>query len=247
MKPPAKMESQPHDPAGQSRTGSTVEEIGRRIVLGQFEPGGLLPTTEHLAKEFAVSRLAIRETMKTLAGKGLIQARPRRGTVVRPRSDWNRLDPDVLRWHITDRPNAAFIRSVFEVRRIIEPQAAALTAERASQDVVGAIEAAFQKMEISDPTSPESIGADVAFHSAILAGTGNDFIAAFTPVIAAALNVTFRIQRDVAYEREHFVPSHRLSLDAIKSGDADDTREVYMKLLRTAEQDAIRGLRRRGM
>jgi GntR family transcriptional regulator, galactonate operon transcriptional repressor len=247
MKSPAKKRREPPDPGGQSRTGSTVEEIGRRIVLGQFEPGRVLPTTERLATEFAVSRLAIRETMKTLAGKGLIQARPRRGTVVRPRSDWNRLDPDVLRWHITDRPNAAFVRSVFEVRRIIEPQAAALTAERASQDVVGAIEAAFQKMEISDPTSPESIDADVAFHSVILAGTGNDFIAAFTPVIAAALNVTFRIQRDVGYGREHFVPSHKLILDAIKRGDPEGTREVYMKLLTTAEQDAINGIRQRGM
>ena len=125
-------------------------------------------------------------------------------------------------------------------------EAAALTAVRASQHVLDAIEAAFQKMEISDPTSPESIDADVAFHSAILAGTGNDFIAAFTPVIAAALNVTFRIQRDVGYGREHFVPSHRLILDAIKRGDPDGTREVYMKLLTTAEQDATSGIRQRG-
>jgi len=238
---------EPPDPGGQSRATSAVEEIGRRIVLGQFEPGSVLPTTESLASEFEVSRLAIRESMKTLAGKGLIEARPRRGTVVRPRSDWNRLDPDVLRWHITDRPNAAFIRGVFEVRRIIEPQAAALTAERASQEVLGAIEAAFQKMEVSDPTSPESIDADVAFHSAILAGTGNDFIAAFTPVIAAALNVTFPIQRDVGYGREHFVPSHKLILDAIKCGDIDGTRDIYLKFLTTAEQDAISGVRKRGM
>jgi DNA-binding FadR family transcriptional regulator len=247
MASPVKAKPEQPDLGGQSRTGNTVEEIGRRIVQGKFEPGSVLPTTERLANEFAVSRLAIRETMKTLSGKGLIEARPRRGTVVRPRSDWNCLDPDVLRWHITDRPNAAFIRSVFEVRRIIEPQAAALTAERAAPDVIGEIESAFQRMASSDPTSPESIDADVAFHSAILAGTGNDFLAAFTPVIAAALNVTFRIQRDVGHTREHFVPSHKLILDAIKCGDADGTRSAYMKLLKTAEEDAIKGVRQRGM
>lgn len=228
------------------KTGGATEEIGRRIVSGQFQPGSVLPTTDVLAAEFSVSRLAIRETMKTLAGKGLISARPRRGTVVRPRAEWNRFDPDVLRWHSDERPNAAYIRSVFEIRRLIEPPAAALVAERATQDTISAMEVAFQRMAESDPASPESIDADVAFHSAILSGTGNDFIAAFTPVMAAALSSTFRIQRDVARDREHFIPSHKLILDAIKSGDAGRTREVYMKLLRIAEDDAITGLQKRG-
>jgi len=228
------------------KTGDATEEIGRRIVSGQFQPGTVLPTTDVLAAEFSLSRLAIRESMRTLAGKGLISARPRRGTVVRPRAEWNRFDPDVLRWHSHESPNAAYIRSVFEIRRLIEPPAAALTAGRATQETIAAIEVAFQRMAESDPTSPESIAADVAFHSAILSGTGNDFIAAFTPVMAAALSSTFRIQRDVAHDREHFIPSHKLILDAIKSGDADATREAYIKLLKTAEDDAITGLQKRG-
>lgn len=227
------------------KTGDATEEIGRRVVSGQFQPGSVLPTTDVLAAEFSVSRLAIRETMKTLAGKGLVSARPRRGTVVRPRAEWNRFDPDVLRWHSDERPNAAYIRSVFEIRRLIEPPAAALVAERATQDTISAMEVAFQRMAESDPASPESIDADVAFHSAILSGTGNDFIAAFTSVMAAALTSTFRIQRDVARDREHFIPSHKLILDAIKSGDADRTREAYIRLLKIAEDDAITGLQKR--
>lgn len=235
------------DRGRRQKTGDAAEEIGRRIVSGQFEPGSVLPATDVLAAEFSVSRLTIRELMRGFSEKGLVQAKPRRGTMVRPRSEWNRLDPDVLRWQITDPPNAAFIRSVFEIRRLIEPPAAALTAERASQETLSTIEAAFQKMASFDPTSPESIDADVAFHSAILSGTGNDFIAAFTPVMAAALPVTFRIQRDVGKSREHFVPSHRLILDAIKRGDAGETCEVYMTLLKTAEDDAINGLQRLGI
>lgn len=234
------------EPGGRAKFNNTVEAIGLRIVSGSFEPGCTLPTTDGLAKEFSVSRVAIRESMKILAGKGLIQAKPRRGTVVRPRSDWNRLDPDILRWQISNRPNAAFIRSVFEVRRLIEPEAAALTAQRASQEVLGSIEAAFQQMASSDPTSPESIAADVAFHRAILSGTGNEFIAAFTPVMSAALHVTFGIQRDAALGREHFVPSHRDILDAIVCGDPEAARTTYLALLKTAEEDAMRGIRDQG-
>jgi DNA-binding FadR family transcriptional regulator len=102
-------------------------------------------------------------------------------------------------------------------------------------------------MASTDPTSPESISADVAFHKAILAGTGNDFIAAFTPVMSAALNVTFRIQRDAAaLGREHFVPSHREILDAIVCGDPEAARAAYLALLNTAEDDAMKGIREHG-
>lgn len=240
------IESEAFDAGGRSKSDSTVEAIGRRIVSGSFEPGSVLPTTEGLAEEFSVSRVAIRESMKILAGKGLVQAKPRRGTVVRPRSDWSRLDPDVLRWQIASPPNAAFIRSVFEVRRIIEPEAAALAAERATQEVLGAIESAFQQMASTDPTSPESISADVAFHKAILSGTGNDFIAAFTPLMSAALNVTFGIQRDDALGRDHFVPSHREILDAIVRGNPEAARVAYLALLKAAEEDAMRGIRKHG-
>lgn len=230
-----------------SSLDTVAEQLGRRIVTGPCEPGSVLPTIEALAKEFAVSRPAMRESMRMLAAKGLIEARPRRGTVVRPRSDWNRLDPDVLRWQISDRPSVAFVRSVFEVRRIIEPEAAALISQRATPDVISAIELAFEQMATADPTSVESIAADVAFHQAILAGTGNELIAAFSPVMSATLNVTFQIQRAVGFDRGHFVPAHKSILDAIRYGGPERARETYRKLLDTAEEDAIRGIRKQSV
>lgn len=232
--------------AGQSNTAAAAESIGRRIVTGVLRPGCLLPSTEQLAEEFSVSRLSIRETMKVLAGKGLVDARPRRGTIVRPRKDWSRLDPDVLIWQIPETPNAAFIRSLFEARRIIEPEAAALVAQRATQDVVALIETAFNQMADSDPDAPESIKADVAFHQEILTGAANEFIAAFSPVIATSLPVTFRVQRKLNVSREHFVPSHGAIFDAIKRGDPDMARAAYRKLLETAERDALLGIRQQG-
>jgi len=233
------------DVSAWSRPEVTASAIGKRIVSGLVKPGSVLPSTERLAEEFSVSRLAIRESMKILASKGLVDARPRRGTVVRARSEWNRLDPDILTWQINGAPNAAFIRSLFEVRRIIEPEAAALAAARAPQEVIEEIEAAFQQMEQAAPATQGSIDADVEFHRAILLGTGNDFIAAFAPVIATALKIAIGVQRGIPRRRAHFVPSHGAILDAIKRGDTNGARAAFLTLLGTAEVDAMNGIRER--
>ena len=177
------------------RRVAAAEVIGRRIVSGGWKPGSILPNFDQLADEFSVSRLSMREAMRALAAKGLVDSKPRRGTVVRPRNEWSRLDPDVLVWQLGEVPNAAFVRSLFEARAIIEPEAAALVALRATEGVLAEIERAFQAMETTDPRSLESIEADVAFHQAILNGTGNEFLAAFAPVIGTWLTKAFRVQR----------------------------------------------------
>jgi len=223
-----------------------AETIGRRIVSGNWQPGSVLPSFERLANEFAVSRLSVREAMRALAAKGLVESKPRRGTIVRPRNEWSRLDPDVLAWQIGKVPNAAFVRNLFEARAIIEPEAAALVARRATEDVVASIERAFNIMATTDPTSVESIEADVAFHEAILVGTGNHLLAAFAPAIGAWLSVAIGVQRASRINREHFVPQHSAILDAIKRGDAEGARMAFRVLLTRSEADAINGIRAEG-
>ena len=225
---------------------AAAENIGRRIVAGHFVPGSALPKLETLAAEFSVSRLSMREAIKLLAGKGLVHSRPRRGTVVRPHSEWSRLDPDILVWQFDGPPSAAFIRNLFEMRSIIEPEAAALVASRASVDVIATIEVALAAMAAAEPLSIESIEADVAFHQAILTGTGNEFIAAFAPVIAASLRTTFRVQRRALRDSDHFIPRHRAIFEAMKRGDGEDARGAFHALLRQAEADAMAGIKVRG-
>jgi DNA-binding FadR family transcriptional regulator len=233
-------------PSQQPLAHSAAEQIGRRIVSGDWMPGSVLPNLDRLAAEYSVSRLSIREAMKVLMGKGLVESRPRRGTIVRPRSEWSRLDPDILVWQLAEVPSAAFVRSLFEARMIIEPEAAALVARRATEEVLGEIERAFLAMAESDPRTPESIKADVAFHTAILTGTGNEFIAAFAPVIATSLTATFGLQRVVRTDQSHFVPSHRAIFDAIKRGDVESARAAFHALLKQAEMDAMEGIMKRG-
>ena len=229
--------------AQQPLAHAAAENLGRRIVSGDLRPGTTLPNFDQLAEEFAISRLSIREAIKVLAGKGLVRSRPRLGTVVRPRHEWSRLDPDVLVWQIGAVPSAAFVRSLFEIRQMIEPEAAALAAERAGGEILAEIERSLAAMANTDPRSPESIKADVALHQAILAGSGNEFVAAFGPAIETSLTVTFGVQREVRPDVANFVPDHAAIVDAIKRGDRDGARAAFRKLLARAEADAMDGIR----
>lgn len=225
------------------RPAGAAEVLGRRIVTGDLAPGTILPNIDQLADQFSISRLTMREAIKHLAGKGLVSSTPRRGTVVRPRNDWSRLDPEVLVWQIGEVPNAGFVRNLFELRRMVEPEAAALAAKRASGAALAAIESAYAQMEAAEARAPESIKADVAFHQAILTATGNEFIAALAPAIDTSLMLTFTIQRGAWPDPHNFLPSHHAVLAAIQRGDAEGARSAVQRLLVRSEADAIDGLR----
>jgi len=222
------------------------EIIGRRIVSGDLAPGSTLPNLDQLASALSTSRLSIREEIKVLVGKGLVSSTPRRGTVVRPRDQWSRLDADVLSWQIGEVPNAAFVRNLFEMRRLIEPEAAAMVATRATREAVAEVERALARMAAAESRTAESIKADLDFHHAMLRGTGNEFIAAFGPIIETSLMTTFRIQRDAWSDPKNFVPSHAAIVDAIVRGDADDARRTTLSQLEKAEADAMDGIRLKG-
>lgn len=220
-----------------------AEIIGRRIVSGGLPPGTFLPGPDELAAELSISRPCVNEAVKVLAGKGLVASRPRRGTVVRPRREWSRLDTDVLRWQIADLPDADLVSNLFEVRRIIEPDAAAIVARRRPGATIADMDRALAEMAASGPKAQKSIHADLTFHKALLIGTGNDFIAGFAPLIEALLLVVFRIQRNARPDPGAFVPDHRAVLDAIRRGDAEAARQAATVLLDGAERDARNGIR----
>jgi len=225
------------------RPMGAAESIGRRIVTGALSPGTTLPTLDLLAGEFSISRLSMREAIKLLAGKGLVSSTPRRGTVVRPRHEWSRLDPQVLNWQVGGEPTAAFVRDLFELRRMIEPEAAALASQRATREGLAEIGQAFALMAAADAQAPQSVRADVAFHQAILKATGNEFIAALAPTIDASLTLVFEVQRGAGRDLRNFIPGHEAVLVAIRRGDDAAARHAVHALLARSEADAMDGLR----
>ena len=102
--------------------GQTVDAIGRRVLSGELAEDATLDLAA-LQAEFGVSLTVMRESLKVLAAKGLVGARQKRGTYVRQRADWNLLDPDVLRWQFSAASGTSLLRSLEEVRGIIEPAA----------------------------------------------------------------------------------------------------------------------------
>ncbi|MYS75402.1 GntR family transcriptional regulator, partial [Streptomyces sp. SID5926] len=103
--------------------GQVVQSLGARIVGGAV-PEGTTLDVRALGEELDVSLTVMRESLKVLAGKGLVDARQKRGTFVRARKDWNLLDADVIRWRVEGGAGEDLMRDLADVRSIIEPAAA---------------------------------------------------------------------------------------------------------------------------
>src|SRR4051812_13894403 len=180
----------------QSLHGRIVHAIGRRILCGNLQPGALLPAE----RELHASRTVVREAVKVLAAKGLVESRPKTGTRVRARDAWNLLDPDVLAWQRDGAPtasHAAQLRALTEVRRIIEPAAAELAAVRADARDIAALEQALDEMEQTALSARGTdfepfVQADMRFHLAILRACRNDLLEQMSRVVYSALLVSFR-------------------------------------------------------
>ncbi len=217
--------------------------IGIAIVSGEHPPGRALPTEIELCTRLSVSRSALREAFKLLGAKRLIISRQKVGTLVRARADWNMLDPEVLGWHLRAKPTDAFVSGLFEVRKIIEPSAAALAAERRTPETVAVIERALADMMASQDGSGDLAGADLRFHQAILDATGNFFLASFGAVIESSLVASFQLSWDGAsHTPAYSLRQHQAVLEAIRDGRGGDAYAVMTQLLRSASEDVRESL-----
>ena len=166
--------------------GEVVQSIGRRIVSEKWEPGSVLPEGQLLA-ELNVSRTVLREAIKVLAAKGLIESKPRTGTSVRPRNQWNLLDPDVLAWLNDNGLDERLIRHLAEVRSIVEPAAAELAALRASKEEIDSLAECYGCMESSVEDDEAFVEADMRWHFGILAAARNEILEQMNVAIGEAL------------------------------------------------------------
>jgi DNA-binding FadR family transcriptional regulator len=158
-----------------------VEEIGLRILKGDYQMGETLPNEETLSKELDISRGVLREATKVLTQKGLIRTRPKIGTQVTDRGEWNIFDPDVLTWKLQIESKATFLRQVTEVRRIIESEAAKYAAERADRRALANIRSRLDDM-LRLMNAPgrydyeNYLAKDMAFHIAVMDASDNELL-----------------------------------------------------------------------
>jgi DNA-binding FadR family transcriptional regulator len=237
-----------------------VDELGLRIIRGVYLPGGTLHNEDTLCGELGVSRGVLREATKVLIQKGLIESRPRTGTVICPRDSWNLFDPDVLIWKSEIENNAEFLRNIMEVRRIIESEAARLAAERGKPEDIERIRSIYEEIATAianqPPDAVESILVlDVQFHTAILEACGNELIAQIGHTMRLALLAARHIDAPDLEAHKASRSPHLKILNAITNHNADQAyrlslqhinqvwREMQGKLRPKETRRQARGLR----
>jgi DNA-binding FadR family transcriptional regulator len=215
--------------AGQNLTYRLLEAIGRDIVTGEYDRQPF-PTEAELAKQHRVSRSVTREAVKMLTAKGLLTARPRKGTSVQPQSLWNLFDADVLRWLLERKFSLELLRQFTELRIAIEPEAAALAARGADPEGVATIEAGYERMAAAERGDDDTLEADIAFHLAILQVSANPFYIQFRDVVETALRTSIRFTNRFK-GRSASLPQHCAVLTAIARHDAAAAKSAMIELI----------------
>ena len=214
--------------------GRLVEQIGRSILGGELAPGAMLPSEAELGHELGISRTAVREAIKVLAAKGLIETRQKLGMRVRPEAAWNLLDPDVLAWQAASGPSPELTAHLVELRRMIEPAAARLAAARRSPSQLTSLESAVAEMRAGVDDVLVYYCADLAFHRAVFAASGNPFVDRLGAIVSAVLEVSFRLQRRSLIPVTLGLPMHEQVLDAIRARDADAAESAMHNIIEEA-------------
>jgi DNA-binding FadR family transcriptional regulator len=228
--------------AGISLHARLLDQLGQSIVRGDLAPGDPLPNADDWSAAHGVSRTVLREVIKVLAGKGMVESRPKIGTRIRDRADWNFLDPDVLAWRYGATTNFTDARSLFELRRAIEPMAGALAAERAEPAEIANLEKLYDNMERSADDNERFAEADLVFHQAILRMTGNELFGSLAALTETAMLISFRMSDDNPFGQRPSLPLHKRVCDCIATHDPAGAREALIELLDLSEADVSRSL-----
>jgi len=222
--------------AGRGIHGKVVGTVGRRIVSGYHQSGDVL-LADALGSDLGVSKTVVREALKVLAAKGLVDSRPKLGTVVRERSSWNLLDPDLVAWQGQCGPSQRFLRDLAEVRAAVEPTAARLAAKRRDDDDLRRLRRALRAMAGAGDDGNSAIEADLAFHEAMLFATHNELLGQMRMLVDPALRV-----RDELLHRQtpwlDPLPEHQEVFEAIVAGNGGRAAAAMAGLLERAAREA---------
>lgn len=195
-----------------------VATLGREILSGTRPPGSRIPTADELQEQFGASRVLLREVTKTLVAKGLVAAKSRVGTHVLAPEYWNWFDADVLAWRVGLGLDRQLFVHLGELRRAVEPAAAAAAAEHRTEDDVAAMRQALAAMARAGSDRRLFSAADLQFHIAVAAASRNPLFRSFTSVVETALGAYLSLSTPVdSAIMAASVEQHTRIADAIES------------------------------
>lgn len=230
--------------SGRRLRGAVANKLGVAILSGEFSPGETLSGEIAFAEELNVSRGAYREAIQVLTAKGLVESRPKAGTRVLPRNRWNLLDPDVLAWAFTGEPDPQLVRSLFEMRMVIEPAAAAMAAARRNKAELKIMRDALAAMKRFSLATEQGRQADRTFHDTILQATQNDAMVVLSASIGAAVNWTTQYKQRLRALPRDPIPDHVKVYDAIAAEDAEGASAAMTALVTLALEDTRSAMER---
>ncbi len=220
-----------------------VEEVGKRIVEGEYAAEGMLPTEPVLAASLGVSRNALREAVKVLVSKGMVEVRPKTGMRLLPESDWNLLDREVLGWHAHSRGRLSRAFELVEFRLIVEPKAAFLAAKRASVKEIARIRKACSDLEGCVGNQNAIPEMDIAFHRSIHLASHNAILNHLGSLTSSLMHIQVLMTTQKTGSFERGLPLHREVAEAIGKRQAAQAENAARRLVQMPYEDLAKRTR----
>jgi DNA-binding FadR family transcriptional regulator len=217
--------------------GGTVDWLGVEIVSGRYPVGQAIPNEVALGEALGVSRTVVRESVKSLAAKGLVVTSQKVGSKVQPSDAWNWFDPDVILWQSRVGLTAEFLRDLQDLRRLVEPAAVKLAAERATAEDIAAIEAAYEGMHVAIEEGGDYVASDLRFHQGLLHACRNRMLVQMSKVLSALLRTSFEVSTKIKNGPRESLPLHRAVLDAVIARNPQKAEKAILVLIDGANRD----------
>ena len=217
--------------------GHTLDLLGEAIVDGRYPVGLAIPPEPQLCESLGVSRTVVREAVKSLVAKGLLVTGPKVGTRVLPEENWNWFDPDVVLWQGKRGLSREFLRDLQELRRLVEPAAVRLAAQRATADDLADIEAAYQGMKHAIEQGGDYVSHDLRFHQGLLRACHNRMVVQMGKALGALLRTSFEISTSRPAGPSQSLPLHRAVLDAVAARAPARAEKAILVLIDSAAED----------
>jgi DNA-binding FadR family transcriptional regulator len=224
--------------------------LARRVIESEGKQHPVVfPKEAELCQQLGVSRTVLRESMKVLADKGMVEMKPRVGTHARPSSAWRLLDPDILTWQAQAHPDSSFLRNLCEVRLALEPTAAGFAAVRASGEEIEAIVQCLDKRATHAQTAAieEIIDLDLQFHGAVVMASHNPLLQQLNAVIHRPLRIALSCTARFRSTVELGLEAHYALLDALRRHDPLASRRAAEQVVGLAMLAVERVIRAEGI
>jgi DNA-binding FadR family transcriptional regulator len=217
--------------------GNTVDFLGEAIVAGRYAAGASLPSEAVLGEELGVSRTVVRESVKSLIAKGLVTTGPKVGTRVQASENWNWFDPDVTIWQVRAGLSPEFLRDLLDLRKIVEPGAVRLAAERATAADIAELESAYAGMAKAVQEGGDYVTHDLRFHQVLLGACHNRMMIQMTRALNALLRTSFELSIRKKDGPRLSLPLHLDVLNAVAAHKPDRAERAILSIIDGARQD----------